>query len=235
MKIGILGDIHGNKYALRAVLDAAKSQNVEKLYITGDLVGYYPFINEVLDLLEPWKKEMVKGNHEDMLLKSISNNAYLDHVTKKYGSGLKRAISDLSKERLKQLSELKHALALNLFKNKIIICHGSPVNVNEYIYPDSNLSSLSWIDACKADIIFLGHTHYPMDLRYKKIRLINPGSVGQPRNRDNNGAHWVLYNTKDNSFSFKTEKYNLSALIKTVKASDPDSPYLHRVFNRTND
>ena len=236
MKIGVMGDIHGNKYALKAVLDAAKVNDVEKLYITGDLVGYYPFANEVLDLLDPWKKVMVAGNHEEMLLKSISNKNYLSKVTKKYGSGLERAIAELSEERLKQLSALNHSLSLNENNSNILLCHGSPSNINEYVYPDSNLAEFDWINTCRADIIFFGHTHYPMDLIYKKVRLINPGSVGQPRNRNNdNGAHWVMYNTEENSFKFKTEKYNLSPLIKHVKASDPDSPYLHRVFNRTSD
>jgi|TARA_B110000879_G_scaffold54699_1_gene77342 putative phosphoesterase len=236
MKIGILGDIHGNKHALKAVLDAAKINNVKKLFITGDLVGYYPYINEVLDLLDPWEKEVVKGNHEEMLYKAISNKKYLHQVTKKYGTGLGEAISMMSKERLKELSELKHPIFLNTESKSILICHGSPEDINEYIYPDADLSKIGWIDDCKADIIFFGHTHYPMDLKYKKIRLINPGSVGQPRNRsNNNGAHWVLYNTNDNTFDFKTEEYDLSELIKYVKVSDPDSPYLHRVFNRKND
>ena len=81
MKLALLGDIHGNKFALQAVLESAKNHNVDKLLITGDLVGYYPFVKEVLDLLKPWKKFIVSGNHEVMMKNSINDNDYLKKIS----------------------------------------------------------------------------------------------------------------------------------------------------------
>ncbi len=57
MKIGVLSDIHGNHYALKAVLEEARRCGVEYLFILGDLVGYYYYPDEVLKLLEGWPKE----------------------------------------------------------------------------------------------------------------------------------------------------------------------------------
>ena len=67
MKIGLLGDIHGNSRALRAVLESARVKGVEKLCLTGDFVGYYYHPDEVLDLLASWPNHAVRGNHEAML------------------------------------------------------------------------------------------------------------------------------------------------------------------------
>ena len=71
MKLGLLGDIHSNNLALQAVLAAASSSGVEKLLITGDLVGYYYAPLEVLEMLQPWDRHIVRGNHEDMLNSEI--------------------------------------------------------------------------------------------------------------------------------------------------------------------
>ena len=63
MRIALLGDIHGNSFALAAVLGAARATRVEKLLITGDFVGYYFWPREVLDMLRDWEVEAVRGNH----------------------------------------------------------------------------------------------------------------------------------------------------------------------------
>ena len=68
MRIALLGDIHGNSFALAAVLEAARAAHVEKLLITGDFVGYYFWPREVLDMLDDWDVAAVRGNHEDMLV-----------------------------------------------------------------------------------------------------------------------------------------------------------------------
>ena len=68
MKIGLLADIHGNAHALRALLNAAKEKNVEKLLCCGDYVGYYYEPDKVIALLDEWDWDGVSGNHENMLL-----------------------------------------------------------------------------------------------------------------------------------------------------------------------
>ena len=80
MKIGLLGDIHGNRYALDAVLTSARLFGIERLLITGDLIGYYFWPREVLELLTPWNFTAVYGNHESMLFKAERDGEYLELV-----------------------------------------------------------------------------------------------------------------------------------------------------------
>jgi len=67
MKIGILANIHANHLALEAVLNRSKKEGVELLLIAGDLVGYYFEPLKVIQLLDPWDKVVIRGNHEEYL------------------------------------------------------------------------------------------------------------------------------------------------------------------------
>ena len=67
MKIAVLSDIHGNNFALDDVLKECKLENVEKLLILGDIVGYYYHPELVLKMLSEWEYEIIKGNHEVIL------------------------------------------------------------------------------------------------------------------------------------------------------------------------
>jgi len=231
MKISILGDIHGNKDALSAVLKAAKLLEVDRLLITGDLVGYYPFAKDVLALLAPWNMDIVRGNHEEMLYKSLTDRAYLEEITAKYGTGLLTSIAELSFQEIDYLINLPHPLLLNIEHKKIILAHGSPNNVNDYLYPNSDFSSCDWVGEMDCDIFICGHTHYPMEKVMNEKIVLNPGSVGQPRNKGS-GAHWVLYDTDSQHFEFKIEGYDSSEIIEWAKVTNPNLPYLHRVFTR---
>ena len=231
MKVGILGDIHGNHLALKAVLAAAKKNDVEQLLITGDIVGYYPFVKEVLELLKPWKQQVVKGNHEVMLARSLNDSAYLSKTTTKYGSSIKIAIDTLTSEEIDYLITLPSLLNLEIENISLTLCHGSPVNVDEYIYPDSDLSKLTWLNSYNNKLIITGHTHYPMLRKWKNLTILNPGSVGQPRNKIRS-AHWVLFDTSKNTFKFMLEEYDINKIIDAVKLTDPDNAYLRRVLTR---
>ncbi len=229
MKFAILGDIHGNKFALKSVLDSIKKNHINKLLITGDLVGYYPFVKETIELLAPWEKIVVSGNHELMLKKCLENKNYLETITLKYGSSIKRAIKELNPKDLEFLTTLKHPIKLEIENKKIIICHGSPKKIDEYIYPDAEIGKITWLEELDADIIILGHTHYPMIKKYKNKIIINPGSVGQPRNINKN-AQWVIYDTNKDLFKFMSEPYEVKKLVETVKKTDPNIPYLYKVL-----
>ncbi len=231
MKIAVLGDIHGNHLALDAVLNSATRENVDHLMVTGDLVGYYPFVKEVIELLDPWSCQVVKGNHEVMLEHALSDLTYLERITKKYGSSIKIAIESLSKTQIDDLLNLPKLIELELNDISITLCHGSPVNVNEYIYPDSDLSKLPWLPNISSQLIICGHTHYPMLREWNEKKILNPGSVGQSRNGVAK-AHWVLFDTKEKTYKFMTEDYNINLILDAVKSTDPSNLYLQKVLTR---
>ncbi len=232
MKLAILGDIHANSFALAVVLRAAKMAEVDALLITGDYVGYYFSPKEVIELLRPWKKFMVRGNHEEMLKKSLLDWSFRCEVLSRYGSGIELAINQLSSNEIHELCNLPHPLMVDLDFKKILICHGSPNNIDSYIYPDSNFSSIDCLEFSEFDLIVAGHSHYPMLRSLSGGGLfINPGSVGQPRN-SRPGAHWALYDTKDATVSFHCESYDYIDLQIEARNRHPELPYLADILGR---
>lgn len=233
MRLALLGDIHANSYALRAVLNSVRKENVDILLITGDLVGYYFDPLSVIELLRPWNKYIVRGNHEDMLCRSRKDSAYLATIGCRYGSGIKEAMSQLSAVDLDSLCNLPHPLHLALEGRKILLCHGSPNDLNRYVYPDTNLLDSDLESLSDFDLVISGHTHHPMLRRLgEKTLLVNPGSVGQPRNH-RPGAHWALYDTGTGKVSFRCDDYDYSVLQAEARSRHPELSYLAEVLGRT--
>ena len=231
MKIGLIGDIHGNASALQKVLAAATSLGVGKLLVTGDLVGYYFSPLEVMELLHPWDKCMVRGNHEDMLQAARNDSDFLVQVDTRYGSGLRTAIEQLGEHQLDELCALPHPMHLEIEGCKILLCHGSPCDIDLYVYPDAEPELLERCAMQEFDLVVQGHTHYPMSRQIDKTLLVNPGSVGQPRNRKP-GAHWAFFDTKSREVSLRCEAYDVSSLIAESRRRHPDLSYLADVLVR---
>ncbi len=231
MKIIILSDIHGNADALKAVLQDLPDK-ISEFWILGDIVGYYYQSKEVLKLLEKFPCRYISGNHEEYLKKGLINSAILDEYKNKYGSSLNIAIQTLSAEEKKFLTNLPEKLEFTLNSSKFLLCHGSPWDSDEYIYPDVSIDKLQNYNQVDADFIFQGHTHYPMELRVNNKRIINPGSVGQPRNR-NAAAHWAIFDLDSKDLTLKTTPYSIDSLLKEIDRYDPNNSYLKTVLTRT--
>lgn len=231
MKIALLGDIHGNDQALSAVLEAASRANVDRLLVTGDLVGYYFNPLQVLKLLSSWDHHVVGGNHEAMLSGARLDNFKLSDIERRYGSGLRIAIQQMSSDQLDGLCNLPHRLEIEIDGVKALLCHGAPWNVDEYIYPDVDAETLARCAAENYDLIVMGHTHYPMFKMVGNTILINPGSVGQPRDRKP-GACWAFFDTESRAVEFRRENYDSSDLIQECQTRHPELPYLSEVLLR---
>ena len=231
MKLGILGDIHGNSHALEAVLDSANSHGVEKLLVTGDLVGYYYMPSEVMQLLAPWQKYIVRGNHEDMLAKAIENPSELVEIEKRYGSAIQVALETLSQDQLDTLCNLPHPLNIEIGGMKILLSHGAPWDNDFYVYPDAETDILTKCASQDFDIVIMGHTHYPMLKKLGKTQVVNPGSVGQPRNHKP-GAQWAMLDTVTAEVTFYNEFYDVEPLLAEIKLRNPELPYLANVLIR---
>ncbi len=231
MKIGLIGDIHGNDIALKAVLDAAVDAKVDRLLVTGDLVGYYFAPLNVLTLLDSWQYDIVRGNHEEMLLKARTNDDYLTKIEARYGSGIRIALEQLSSEQLDIICSLPHPLELDIDGCQILLSHGSPWDINHYIYPNADQQKIAKNLSPIYNLVVTGHTHYPMLMEFGNTKLINPGSVGQPRDRKP-GACWAIFNTDDQSIQFRRENYDSSSLIRECQLRHPELPYLSDVLWR---
>jgi predicted phosphodiesterase len=188
LRVVVLSDIHSNLQALDAVIsDLPRAEGFVSL---GDIVGYGPQPNEViheLQLLQP--SVVLLGNHDHAVVTGAVSNLRSDAAL-----SIKWTRSHLEQRNLHFLSGLK-PLARGAFSGvPTAMFHGSPRNpLEEYVYPNTlkfvadELTSMS-----KAKILMLGHTHIPTTFYFGEKLILNPGSVGQPRDGDPRASYGVL-------------------------------------------
>lgn len=232
MRLGLIGDIHGNADALEVVLSAARQQGVEALCVTGDLVGYYYEPKRVLDLLSSWTYWAVRGNHEDMLLAMRNNSAARSEYLRKYGSGLEYALSTFSGGDMALIEAMPRTRLLSFSGRKLLLAHGTPWDTDEYLYPDAPAGVLERVAESGGDIVVLGHTHYQFHRSLTGRLIINPGSVGQPRDRKP-GAAWSILDMETETILHRREDYDIGAVVAAARQHDPALSYNWTVLSRT--
>ena len=136
--------------------------------------------------LDQWSWIGVKGNHETMLAQAVSSPGERTRLEGRFGHGLSICIKTLSGQDIEMLSSLPDVRRFEFDETTVTVCHGSPWNAVEYVYPDTDSSVLARMADSESDLICFGHTHYPLLTCINGTTLINPGSVGQPR--DGKGA-----------------------------------------------
>ncbi len=231
MKIAVISDIHGNSYALNAVLEDAKLNKVERLFILGDIVGYYYSPQIVLDLLSEWLYDIIIGNHENILEALLTGRVPHEDIISKYGSGHQKALNYLSKQQLQFLTRLPDTLSIEIDHIRFLLCHGSPWSTDFYLYPDVSLDILERCNNYDYDFIFVGHSHYQFAAKLDSKTLINVGSVGQSRQKGGI-ANWALINTQNKVFELKATKYDTTELEKEILTNDPKNSYLLNILKR---
>lgn len=198
----------------------------------GDLVGYYYWPKEVLELLRNLKHvEIIKGNHERMLEQVLHFPEKLTEIKAKYGSGLSKALNDLSESELNMLINLPEQKEREENGVKFLLTHGSPNNPDEYVYPDCRPDHLNKIALRDYNVILMGHTHYPLQQNVKGTMLLNPGSVGQPRNKGSL-ASYIIFDCSKQEASIKYIRFDPQEIIGAIKKFDPDNSYLNDVLLR---
>lgn len=227
MKVAILADIHGNIDALNAVISSAKSENVTNYIIAGDLVGYYYGATEVVETINNLNHIAIRGNHEDLLSKWFAEPSARPDIRRKYGSSFNGFSMDFFDNVLK-LPKIRHFV---LDDKKTLLCHGTPWNHDEYLYPDADEKKIEQLFAEQQDMLIFGHTHYPVVWENSSQIIVNPGSVGQPRDRKR-GACWALWDTKEHIVDLRREVYDMDNLIRLCEVNDPELRYLQDVLTR---
>ena len=227
MRIAILADIHSNLEALSAVLaDAREHRGVDEIWCLGDTVGYGPDPNACLDTILSMDHVLVAGNHDLASVGKIS----LDDFNPYAAEANRWTTTQLSHEYSDQLANLP----LTVERKPFTLVHGSPRDpVWEYVL------SLDVAQACfdhfATPYCLVGHSHIPFICRqgqrvaelvnvpmYSPVPLgeerliINPGSVGQPRDGDPR-ASYAIYHMEDNSLEFRRVPYDLVATQEKMR------------------
>ncbi|MBA4373709.1 MAG: YfcE family phosphodiesterase [Thermodesulfovibrio sp.] len=188
MKIAILGDIHGNIEALKSAHKAAQERGADKIYHLGDLGGYAPFVNEVVDFLIEHDIEGVQGNYDE----TVANDR--EHCGCRYEDPFQSEMATLgfewtkkhtSQKSKKYMEKLPFEIRLMIDGKKIIIFHASPKKNNLYWYEDRPEKFFTEMaEKVDADLLIYGHTHRPYRKDLDGKVFINAGSVGKPKDGD---------------------------------------------------
>jgi putative phosphoesterase len=230
MKVGLIADVHGNSPALRSVL-AALRDRVDSILFMGDLVGYYPFVNECVDAWDSDQIIGVLGNHDKILIDCLAQGREPDDLyCDRYGSALKRCLRRLSPKACELLASWPQIRSLHLEDVSATMFHGSPwMPLEGRVYPDF----MEWerFENCSEEIILLGHTHYPMIKKWCGKVIINPGSVGQPRQRSG-AAEYAVLDVAKRSVVFERAPYDVSSVVEDARRHDPEMNYLIEVLSR---
>lgn len=195
MKIAVISDIHGNLYALEAVLKDIEGRGIKKVFCAGDLVGYGPRPNEVTELMRNKKIPTVMGNYDDAIgnMRITCGCDYKDEATRILGeSSVAWTRENISELNRLWLGQLPSEIRLSAPGTDILLVHGSPGALNEYLYqetPEDYLNGL--LLSSQAAVLICGHTHRPYVKSIKAGHVVNAGSVGRPLHGNPNATYVV--------------------------------------------
>ncbi|GHT21612.1 phosphoesterase [Planctomycetales bacterium] len=236
----IISDVHGNFEALDAVLADIASQNVDEIYCLGDTAGYGPNPVECIDKVREVSTVCLLGNHDQAALfdpEGFNNSA--ERAIFWTRDQLENPKVPGADERWDFLNNLPRIYR----DGDILYVHGSPRNpLNEYVFQDDiyNERKMERLFSIVPRISFQGHTHVPgiftddrefyapddINMRYtmteKKV-MVNVGSVGQPRDRDNRSCYVIFEN---NTITYRRVSYPFEKTIEKILAIPELDNYL---------
>jgi len=222
MKIAIFGDIHGNLEALKAAYKAARTAGAEKIYHLGDLGGYSPFVNEVVEFLLEHGIDGVQGNYDE----AVANNA--EHCGCRYEDPVQEEMANRSFEWTKQhashktkdyLRRLPFSITFIVEGKKVILFHATPTKNNLYWYEDRPEKFFREMTV-DADVMIYGHTHKPYRKELSGKIFINAGSVGRSKDGDPRACVTLIDVTADSvKVAFLRVPYDVDKAAKAVIAS----------------
>lgn len=217
--IAIISDIHGNLPALEAVLKDIEKHEVDRIISLGDVSGYYPFVNDCIEILRTRGIVNLMGNHDFYLISGL-------------GCTRSKSVSQLSELFVDDISDENMDYLTNsplVYKSEdIIMTHAGFNNpIDEYLY---NISE-SYFKKFKYTHFFSGHTHVQHLERFEGGQVYcNPGSVGQPRD-GNREASYALFEPIKKQVLLKRVPYNINLVISKLKDSGFDKYYYENLIN----
>lgn len=183
----MVSDIHSNLQAFESVLEDAGRFDVS--FNAGDIVGYGPNPRECIETVRRLKMISVAGNHDYAV---VANDASDFNPYAAEALMINRTL--LNDNDFSWLGALPRALHQSVEGVRVSIYHGSPRDpLNEYIFPaEAGRRIEEFLKYSKSDVLVLGHTHIPYVLESPRGLMVNPGSVGQPRDGDCRASYTIL-------------------------------------------
>jgi diadenosine tetraphosphatase ApaH/serine/threonine PP2A family protein phosphatase len=232
MRIGILGDIHANAEALRAVVAALRQEGVDQWVQVGDIVGYGPEPSLCIDIVRDLGCITCLGNHDA---------AVLDRLDTSYFNNFARTAIDWTKAQLRPADfDFLAGLELVVQKPEYTVVHGTLHRPEQFGYVISPVEALDSLQLQQTLLCFVGHSHVPAiylrnDSAPEDIHvvphseseisitgfdrvLMNVGSVGQPRDEDPRAAYGLV-DTETQLASIRRVQYDIGGVQRKIRAA----------------
>jgi predicted phosphodiesterase len=235
VRAAVVSDIHGNRHAFEAVLDDARDAGAEELWCLGDIVGYGADPNACVELAREHLAICLAGNHD----LAVTGGLGIEEFSRGAAISAKWTAEVITADNLAYLKALEPAGIEGSFG----LYHASPRDpIWEYVLSEQLAERC--LDAAEQRVCFIGHSHVALafvrdhrdadtrgalrepgataDLREREW-LLNPGSVGQPRDGDPRAA-WVLLDTERGDAEWKRSRYDIAGAQDAIRAAGlPDS------------
>ena len=224
MRIAIFSDIHGNAQALDTVLAEIGGETFDAVYCLGDLVGYGASPNEVTERIRALGIPTIMGNYDDGVGfdRDECGCAYRDVVDQQLGDrSLAWTKAQVTPENKAFLRTLVKEIRFNAGSTRVLLVHGSPRKINEYLFEDRPVSSFQRIAAASdADVIVFGHTHKPYTKEVDGVLFVNDGAVGKPKDRDPRACYVVLSLAGKPAAQLRRVEYDVHGAADAIRATD---------------
>ncbi|MEZ6066462.1 MAG: metallophosphoesterase family protein [Planctomycetaceae bacterium] len=213
MRTLLLADIHSNFHALQAI-----DESYDRCIVLGDVVEYGTDPVRCVEWVRRHADYVIRGNHDHAVAQFIPSNT---------GGGFRRLAAAtrplhwewLSDTQLRYLGRLPVTQYLDLEGLKTFLVHATPRDpLDEYLGADE----ATWrerLRGVEADLVLVGHTHQQFEIEVDGCRVVNPGSVGQPRDGDPRAAYAIL---EDGQITMKRVEYDVDASLDQMKSTDVD-------------
>ena len=226
-RMGIFSDIHANNYALTAILEDAKHEQLDELIHLGDAIALGPEPKETLQNLIDHHVTMIKGNHEGYYLSK--GKKLPDYIYPGEWEHQKWTYDNIGDDYIDMVGQLPKRLVKEINGFKFVMLHYSYEHLeSEYklkpLEQELTSENIDLFFAEKADVVLFGHDHKMIDVTSStsNMRYIDPGSAGCS---NDNLARYVVLEISENEFKirFKAVAYDKSKLLESFIANDVSS------------
>jgi diadenosine tetraphosphatase ApaH/serine/threonine PP2A family protein phosphatase len=242
LRVAVIADIHANLAALEACLDSIEEAGVDEVWCLGDVVGYGPDPDACADLVRERCSLCLAGNHDLAVLGELDVESFSESAAAAV-TWTRRVISEATLEFLRGLAPAGQ-------REGIELCHASPRDpIWEYVLTREQADAC--LDAQSERICLIGHSHVALfftrlDGARGNVRsaqaadgslidvsggrwLVNPGSVGQPRDSDPRAA-WLTLDTEAATVLYRRVAYDIEKTAAAIASADLPQPLADRLF-----
>jgi putative phosphoesterase len=224
MRIALFSDIHANYQALDAVLADIRTARPDRVYCLGDLVGYASAPDDVVERIRREGVPTVMGNYDDGVGfdRDECGCAYREASDRELGQrSLEWTKAHTTADNKAFLRTLAVEIRFDVAGTRVLLVHGSPRKMNEYLFEDRPLSSFQRLArSSNADVIVYGHTHVPYSKTVDGVLFVNAGSVGKPKDGDPRACYALLDLSAAPMVTFRRVEYDVASAAAGIRRTD---------------